>query len=448
MTNDYPRAVVADADGNIVDHPELGMAIWDGDDVRPPRREELIQLPLGSDLFVLPDRAPIVWDPVSDDALLLEDDPELGPLRPVSAFVAPAYVRLAHPAYVTLPGAPDLSLFAYCAIGWMNGRFYVPAVRCDSDKRQDPYRFDVPSVQRGVLAFRERYPRNATVRHLEHCALNYHCRAAQNYFLGRWEAPLPAASTCNAACLGCISEQPDVNVEAAHKRLTIPADCDDLVDVAVGHLERVDNAVVSFGQGCEGEPLVQGPVLEAVIRAVRQRTDRGVINLNTNGSLPKVVAELAAAGLDTIRISINSAQPALYERYYRPSGYTLDDVLQSTREMSSRGRYTSLNYFVFPGVTDTEAELEALSSFIERGGVNMLQLRNLNIDPELYLNEIGDEAVDSPLGVVAFIHELRRRFGELRFGYFNPPRTRHRGAGPLPGKHLETLTGQRDGRQT
>jgi len=442
MSRSTPRAVVADDDGHIIDHPELGMVVWDGHDVRPPHREELIQLPLGSDLFVLPERVPLAWDPELEDVVEVPEDPYVGALRPVSAFIAPAFVRLAHPAYVTEAGAPDLSLFAYTALGWMNGRMYVAAMRCDSDQRQDPYRFDVAEVQRKVLEFRGLHPRNQTVRHLEHCALEYHCRAAQNYFLGRWEAPLPAASTCNAACLGCISEQPDINVEAAHKRLRIPADPGDLIDVAVGHLERVPNGVVSFGQGCEGEPLVQGPVLEATVRGIRERTSAGVVNLNTNGSLPDVVARLADAGLDAIRLSINSARSALYERYYRPQSYTLDDVLQSSREMTARGRFVSLNYFIFPGVSDCMAELDALAGFIEQGGVDMLQLRNLNIDPELYLTEMGGIYSDEAMGVVAFVHALRRRFPRLRFGYFNPPKTRHGRPGPQPGKHLHALAGQ------
>jgi pyruvate-formate lyase-activating enzyme len=441
MSNSAPRAVVATIDGQIVDHPYLMMVVWDGDVLRQPRADELIQLPLGSDLFALPGRVPLAGDPDTGGIVAVAEDELLGTLQAVSAFVAPAYVRLAHPAYETLPGAPDLSLFAYTAIGWMNGRFYVPAVRCDADKRQDPYRFDINDVTDAVMRRRLEFPANQTIKHLQNCALEYHCRAAQNFFLDRWEAPLPAASTCNAACLGCISEQQDVNVEAAHKRLEIPSRPQDLIEVAVGHLQRVNNAVVSFGQGCEGEPLVQGPALKETVAGIRAATDRGVVNLNSNGSLPHVVAELADAGLDAIRISINSAQPTLYERYYRPVGYTLDDVLQSAIEMKRRGRFVSLNYFVFPGVSDTKAEFEALCTFIERGSVDMLQLRNLNIDPELYLNELGDGAVDTPMGVVAWIHALRRRFKRLRFGYYNPAKTKHGRRGPLPGKNLLSLHG-------
>ena len=436
MTSPAPRLVVADAAGQYFDHPELEMLVWDGDALRRPSRAELIPLPLGSDLFVLPGRAALGVEPETDRIVAVREGPDGEDVFALSAFAAPAYARLAHPAYETLPGAPDLSLYAYSAVGWLNGRLYTAAVRVDADQRQDPYRFDVDEITKQVMQFKLRHPGNATIKHLEHCALGYHCRAAQNYFLARWEAPLPAASTCNAACLGCISEQPDINVTAAHKRLSIPARPADLIEVAVGHLERVPNGVVSFGQGCEGEPLVQGPVLEATIAGIRARTKAGVVNLNSNASLPKVVARLAEAGLDAMRISLNSARPTYYERYYRPTGYTLDDVRQSAREMSSRGRYVSLNYFVFPGVSDSPVEIDALSELIADGGVKLLQLRNLNIDPELYLRELGDGAVDGPIGVLAWIHELRRRFPTLRFGYYNPPRTRFGRPGPLPGAKL------------
>lgn len=439
MAEEAARLVVADADGRFLDHPDLEMLVWDGDELRTPLREELIQLPHGSDLFVLPGRQALALDPESGDVVGVPEGPDGRPVYAVSAFVAPAYVRLYHPAYETLPGAPDLSLYAYAPVGWLNGRLYTAAVRVDADKRQDPYRFDVEEIERRVIARKLAMPGNQTVRHLEHCALGYHCRAAQNFFLDRWEAPLPAASTCNASCLGCISEQPDDNVTAAHKRLQIPSRPGDLIDVAVGHLERVPNGVVSFGQGCEGEPLVQGPVLEATVRGIRERTSAGVINLNSNASLPKVVARLADAGLDAIRISLNSARQTYYERYYRPTGYSLEDVLRSAVEMSSRGRYVSLNYFVFPGVSDSPAEIDALCTLIEKGGVHLVQLRNLNIDPELYLRELGDGAVDGPIGIVPFIHTLRRRFPHLRFGYYNPARTLHKRAGPLPGAALAGL---------
>ncbi|MSP90771.1 MAG: radical SAM protein [Myxococcales bacterium] len=433
MPDLFPRAVVADSAGRIFDHPDLALVCWDGDSLRRPLAVEMIALPKGSDVFVLPGRRPLAVDAGIDELVEVEGDAHTGPLQAAAAFVAPAYLRLLHPAFETAPGAPDLPLYAYTAIGWMNGRFVVPAVRVDADPRQDPYRFDIAAVQRGVRRIRKASPANRALAHIEHCALVYHCRAAQNFFLGRWEAPMPAASTCNAACVGCISDQTGSSFAANHDRIATPAGSDDLIELAVQHLERVPNGVVSFGQGCEGEPLMQPKVLEATVRGIRRRTANGVVNLNSNASLPKVVARLADAGLDSIRISLNSGRAALYTAYYKPRGYTFDHVLQSAVEMSSRGKYVSLNAFMFPGVSDSPVEVDALSQFIDRGGVHLVQLRNLNIDPELYLRVLGPDAVAAPIGMLAMVHELRRRHPNLRFGYFNPARTKMGKAGPLPG---------------
>ena len=93
-------------------------------------------------------------------------------------------------------------------------------------------------------------------------------------------------------------------------------------------------------------------------------------------------------------------------------------------EAAGSGGYLMLNYFVFPGVTDTPAELEALSAWIEEDGVDMIQLRNLNIDPETYLETIDAVGgLGEPMGVIPWLRELSARFPKLRYGYFNPPRS-------------------------
>jgi len=438
-----PRAVVADADGRIFDHSDLLMCVDDGLGPRLPRPEEILALPKGSDLFLLPGRLPQAMDPVSEALITLDEDPDFGPLRPVAAFVAPAYTRLALPVYETLRNAPTLSLFAYSAVGWMHGRFYVAAVRVDEDVRQDPYRFDSRAISRGVKAMKQALLGNAVVAHVEHCALVYGCRAAQNFFLGRHEAPLPVSPSCNSACVGCISDQADPSQDstacdaAPHERIAKPPLARDLAEVALRHLAAVPNGVVSFGQGCEGEPLLQVDVLEETTRLIRAKTQRGVINLNSNASLPRAVARLRRAGLDSMRISLNSARVSVYEAYYRPRRYSLDDVAHSGHLLAEQGGYVSLNLFIFPGVSDVPAELDALESFIERAGVQQIQMRNLNIDPEIYRSVVGPEALDCervgrPVGVLAMMERLRGRFPFLRFGYFNPPRTKFGRPGPLP----------------
>lgn len=417
------KMAYADAEGRIYEHPDLEMLGWDGECWRPLEADELVALPEGSDLFSLPGRLAAGHDPDADEVIVYDEPGTTA----VSCFIAPAYLRTLLPAYETLDDAPALPLFAYSAVGIRDGEFVTATVRVDEDIRQDPFRFDIGDITERVAARQEALPENRLVTHLSNCALTYHCRAAQNYFLDRFEAPLPAASTCNAFCVGCISLQPkggDEQMVAAHDRIPFAPRVDELAEVALGHIARVGaDAVVSFGQGCEGEPLNQPLELEGTVRAIRRQTAEGIVNLNSNASRPDVVRRLVDAGLDSLRISTNSARPEVYAAYYRPVGYDFAAVRESSRIIREAGRYLMLNYFVFPGVTDTEAELDALSAWIAEDRVDMVQLRNLNLDPEVYLEKVAAAGgAGEPMGLLVWLARLRERFPELAFGYFNPPR--------------------------
>jgi MoaA/NifB/PqqE/SkfB family radical SAM enzyme len=257
-------------------------------------------------------------------------------------------------------------------------------------------------------------------RQLEKCALAYGCRAAQNFFLGRHEAPLPSSSACNAQCVGCISLQPDGAFRASHDRLARPPRGADLAAVALSHLARVPDGVVSFGQGCEGEPLLFGATLVDAVRRIRAATALGTIHLNSNASKPDVVRALCEAGLDSIRVSLNSPRPDVYAAYYQPRGYAFADVAESLRVAVGCGAHASLNLLCFPGLTDTEPELDALSALIADTGLHMIQLRNLNIDPDLYRESLAAERVQKGRGMRWLRAALAKRFPRLRFGYFNP----------------------------
>jgi pyruvate-formate lyase-activating enzyme len=305
-------------------------------------------------------------------------------------------------------------------VGFADGRYWTSAFRSDPDPRQDPWRFREARLRAGIAARRVELPRNRVARQLEKCALAYGCRAAQNFFLGRHEAPLPSSSACNAQCVGCISLQPDGAFRASHDRLAQPPSGADLAAVARSHLARVPGGVVSFGQGCEGEPLLFGDVLVDAVRRIRAATARGTVHLNSNASKPDVVAALCAAGLDSIRVSLNSPRPPVYAAYYQPRGYGFAEVAESLRVVVRAGGHAALNLLSFPGLTDTEAELEALSALVEDTGLHMIQLRNLNIDPDLYRAALPAGVVQKGRGMRWLRARLARRFPRLRFGYFNP----------------------------
>ncbi|WP_347243359.1 radical SAM protein, partial [Thermogutta sp.] len=261
---------------------------------------------------------------------------------------------------------------------------------------------------------------NRLIQHLGKCALTYGCPAARNLFMNRWEAPLPTSPICNARCLGCISLQDESGLCATQDRIGFVPTPEEIAETAVPHLLKAPRAVVSFGQGCEGEPLLQGETLEASIRIMRRETNRGTIHCNSNASLPHVVARLADAGLDSLRVSLNSARPEFYHAYYRPRGYGFDDVVRSIQAMKSRGRFVSLNYFVLPGFTDDPHEFQALCALLEKAPVDLIQMRNLNADPQWILSRLGFQSEGKPLGILGLMERIRDRFPDIRFGYFNP----------------------------
>ena len=191
--------------------------------------------------------------------------------------------------------------------------------------------------------------------------------------------------------------------------------------MALQHLAHATGRVmVSFGQGCEGEPLTRWPVIARAIRLVRAETDRGSLHINTNASLPEGLAALFDAGLDSIRVSLNSAVKDLYEAYYQPVRYGWEDVESSLALARKRRAYVSLNLLIFPGITDREGEVAALVRLVQRHRVDQVQTRSLCIDPLQYLDVARDRGAGGrPIGIRTMLRVLRRQAPWVRIGNFS-----------------------------
>ena len=416
-------AVVADESGEVFEHPELLLAGMNGLTARQPEPDELIPLPQGSRLFTIPDTPPIGFDRRSGQLKTLRTLPKNwggGKVQAVSAFMTPAFTRTLLPAAEYGQKQVELTLWSYTAVGWCveEERFYVAAARVDRNQQWQPEHYDdrtlEPLVRKRVAAA----PKNRLLEQLSRCALDYHCFAAKNLFFGRWEAPLPCSPTCNARCVGCISKQeaPDC-CPSSQERLSFVPTVEELCEVAVPHLQTAENAIVSFGQGCEGDPILQTDVICAAVQQMRQQTNRGTINFNSNASIPSAIDRLAEAGIDSIRVSLNSVQENFYNAYYRPQGYCFIDVIVSIHRAKDNGLFTMLNYLVFPGINDREDEIVKLLELIDSAGVDMIQMRNLSIDPQLYWQAMG--AGDSGIGMKKMLDRIKTEIPRIQFGYFN-----------------------------
>jgi pyruvate-formate lyase-activating enzyme len=217
---------------------------------------------------------------------------------------------------------------------------------------------------------------------------------------------------------------------ASHERIARPPTAEEMAEVALRHLERATGRVmVSFGQGCEGEPLTRWREVERAIRRVRARTARGSIHVNTNGSRPEALGRLVDAGLDSVRVSINSASADLYAAYYRPRGYALPDVVRAIRIAKEKGAYVALNLLTFPGVTDREGEAQALCRLVADTRVDQVQTRPLAIDPDVYMDVARERGAGGrALGIRALVASLRAARPGLVVGNFSRARSERRPA--------------------
>ncbi|WP_028577144.1 radical SAM protein [Desulfomicrobium escambiense] len=408
-----PVLVFADADGSVYDHPELLMLVRRGRELALPRPDELIPLPEGSDLYLLPGRSALGLDPATGKAEALEE-------RAVAAFVCPSYTLSATAAYLKSEGAPNLPLFAYGAVGFARDRFWVAATQVDKDRRQVFTGVAPERISKGAEDLLRRYPKNRLIQHLARCALTFCCPAAKNLALGRYEGPLPTARACNARCYGCISHQPaGSDFPSPQNRIDFTPTPEEIAEVMLLHARRAKNPVLSFGQGCEGEPLTEAALIAEAIGRFRAQNGQGTVNVNTNASLPEAIPGLAKAGLDSIRVSLNSAREAVYNSYYRPHGYAFGDVKRTITTAKEHGLFVSLNYLFFPGVNDTESELEALTGLVSSTRPDYVQMRNLSLDPDLYLGCVGDPT-EPCMGLANFMKRLKKACPWINYGYFNP----------------------------
>ena len=408
---------VTDNKGDLYEEPSLEPLVRTGWDNIPMKKEEFISLPPGSSISMMVDRIALGRDK-KKRTVEVEKIDNL-PVFPVAAILPPGYTRTFLPSYRNKKMARRLPFFAYTAIALEGDRILCAAVPTHTDIRWDPMQYNSLELPRKIKRKMKEHPKNRLLTHLSKCALQYKCFTAQNIFYGRWEGGIPVSAACNARCGGCISESRLNEVPSPQDRIEFVPSIEEIVEIAVPHLQT-EGGIVSFGQGCEGEPLMRGSLIAASIRKMREQTDKGTVNINTNGSLPRVIEKLVEAGLNSVRISMNSAIKDRYNQYFKPQGYAFEDVMESVKICVDAGLFVSVNYLSLPGINDREEEMEAFFKFLEEYKINMIQIRNLNIDPDYYF-EFMDRPSGKAIGVRNFLKEIEQKFPDVKIGNFSIP---------------------------
>jgi len=405
------RLLYAARDGRLRVHRSLQAAARSGWDVGVADR--LTPLPAGTSLMHLPGRIPLGLSPAGATVAVEESG-----AMTVAAVLPPGYLRTWLPAYEEDGRPPVLPLYGYAAVASIDGEPHVAALRTDRWDAWNPQAEDRQDIDAAIRASRRALPASRLLRQLETCATDYRCLTAQNVFLRRGEGAIPVSPACNAACLGCISEQWG-DVDSPQTRLGFAPTAAEIAELAGWHLSARESNFISYGQGCEGEPLTRGAALVEATRRIRAAWPTATIHVNTNGSRPDVLRRLVDAGLNSVRISVFSLDDTRFRAYYRPVGYGLDEVAECASVVAAAGGQVTINLLTFPGISDSPSELDALVSFVQRHGVHQVQLRSLNVDPHWLLERIPQPT--RGIGMRKFVRQLIERCPDLHLGNFTRP---------------------------
>lgn len=401
-------ALYADEHGEIFDAPYYGGVGQVGERVVELTPDDLIPLPESSDLMFLPGRIALGLQAGKVTAIAG---------RAVAAILPAGYTRTHLPAFIKSNDEASLPLYGYTAVVLYKDQLHVAAIYTDENSKWDPAVYNTRDLKKLVKRTEKDLPDNRIVKQVANCSLQWHCCTAQNLFYRRWEAGIPTSPVCNANCFGCISLQPAECCPSPQSRITFSPTPEEIAEVGIYHLSNAPQAIISFGQGCEGEPSLAAANIAPAIKRIRMATKRGQININTNAGYTAGIRQIVDAGLDTMRVSIISARCDSYQAYYR-SNYQLSAVKESIAYAKAAGVYVSLNMLFFPGFNDRQEELNAWLEFFREIPIDMVQLRNLNLDPDDFL-AIMPERQSESIGVKNFIVQLQQAFPNIVIGSFS-----------------------------
>ncbi len=281
----------ADSKGRLYDHPSYFLTGRTGDRFTEPLPEEMIPLPEGASLTLIPEAIPVGIDsqgnfgPVSAVGVHKK-------VLAVGALLPQGYTRTLLPAYQRKGAQQPLPLLGYTAVGMYRDQFYVAAVPTDRPAKWNPCSYNTSDLTDLVTQKVALHPQNRILTQLAKCSLEYGCLTAQNIFYSRWEGGIPVSPVCNANCLGCISLQPAECCPSPQQRISFMPTQEEIVDLALPHLEHAPEGIISFGQGCEGEPSLSFSVVAPAIQALRSQTTKGTININTNAGNTEAIRKI------------------------------------------------------------------------------------------------------------------------------------------------------------
>jgi pyruvate-formate lyase-activating enzyme len=136
-----------------------------------------------------------------------------------------------------------------------------------------------------------------------------------------------------------------------------------------------------------------------------------------------VLRRLIDAGCNSVRISAIAFTDRVFRAYYRPVGYSIEDVIECGRVMSRSGGQVCLNLLTFPGLTDSSAELERTAAAVVEMGARQIQWRSLNCDHDWLIDVLTARELlpEDGIGLAAAYQDLVDRLPGVTHGNFTRP---------------------------
>jgi nitrogen fixation protein NifB len=225
---------------------------------------------------------------------------------------------------------------------------------------------------------------------------------------------LPVAPECNIQCGYCVRKYDCVN-ESRPGVASIVLSPEQAVERVRAVVERGGQKIAAVGIAGPGEPLANEATFET-LGLVRREYPDAILCVSTNGlALSERVADLVAAGVRSLTVTINAVMPETAEAIYAwvsgPDGkrlrgeegarHLLERQWQGLARAVSAGLVVKVNSVLIPGVND--AELPVVAMLANEYGAHLS-----NILPLIAQGRFRSTAPPT----VAQIHAIRDACGE------------------------------------
>jgi len=132
------------------------------------------------------------------------------------------------------------------------------------------------------------------------------------------------------------------------------------VESAAAHLQNSGKSLVYLTVNDSK----QAPAITEILKAIRTKTDSGLLYINSNVPNADAAKSWCRAGADYIGLHLNSAQADYYEAFNNK--YRFADLEKSLQVINQAGKRAILSYGIFPGLTDHPVEMKALERLVEK----------------------------------------------------------------------------------